>query len=79
MSSLYTKIAHPVLADIRLNFGKINTYDLYPTELPDLFKGSQLLFLGRYKGFGESSIRLYGSIHGQEKVFGFSENFPKGG
>lgn len=77
VSSLYTKISHPVLQDIKLNFGRISNFDVYPIELPDLFKGSQLLVLGRYKGSGKSSVRLSGIIQGQEKVFGFRENFPK--
>lgn len=66
VSNFYTKISQPVLADLKLDFGKINVQDVYPKILPDLFKGSQLIILGRYKNSGTETIDLSGNI-GEEK------------
>ncbi|MEQ8167327.1 MAG: VIT and VWA domain-containing protein, partial [Candidatus Eremiobacterota bacterium] len=52
ISSFFTKISHPVLSDLSLNFGKIKIKDMYPRDLPDLFRGSQLILTGRYTDTG---------------------------
>jgi len=77
VSSLYTKIAHPVLSNISVDFGDITVYDYYPRELPDLFKSVQLTLLGRYKGDGAAVIKLSGYVGAQEKTFAFDAAFPK--
>ena len=48
VASFYGKIAHPMLTDIVLDFGEIETFDMFPRKLPDLFHGSQIVALGRY-------------------------------
>ena len=49
LSAFYEKISTPVLADLSLDFGEIGVYDLYPSPLPDLFSGSQIIVVGRYR------------------------------
>lgn len=62
VSNWYGKIAQPVLTDLSLDFGEIKTYDLMPEVLPDLFAGSQLSLMGRYRDetTGETTITLRG-------------------
>ena len=71
VSSFYNKISSPVLTDISLDFTNVTVFDIYPPVLPDLFSGSQLIVLGRYKGGGKSSISLSGMVgeRFQEIVF----------
>ncbi len=66
LSAFYTKLAHPILADLKLAFRGVPVHDIYPKNLPDLFKGSQLVVLGRYGGdHGRSAeIELSGKQHG---------------
>jgi Ca-activated chloride channel family protein len=45
VGSLYAKIAYPVLANPRVEWGGMNVYDVYPKRLPDLFKGTQTVSL----------------------------------
>src|SRR5205823_1604253 len=48
VSSFYTRIKEPVLTKVRFEFGGgIRTSKLYPSQLPDLFKGDQLVVTGR--------------------------------
>jgi len=69
VSLFHNKTSEPVLADLSLDFGDIKTYDMYPKKLPDLFKGTQLLVLGRYKSPAHTAIRLKGEVNGAKKEF----------
>jgi Ca-activated chloride channel family protein len=76
VSNFYDKIQSPVLSDLKLNFGNnIEVYKTFPKDLPDLFKGSNLLVFGRYKGNGNSEVTLSGNLKGQRKEFTSNINF----
>jgi Ca-activated chloride channel family protein len=77
VSSFYDKIAHPVLSDIGLDFGKIRISEIYPFDLPDLFKGSGLLLLGRYEGKGSHAIVLEGAVERMRRTFTYEASFPE--
>ncbi len=49
LTGFYAQIAHPVLTDLQVEFDGLETIDLYPQALPDLFQGSSLLLAGRYQ------------------------------
>ncbi|MBZ0286621.1 MAG: VWA domain-containing protein, partial [Anaerolineae bacterium] len=79
VASLFNKISAPVLTDVTLDLGGVQTQDMYPsTPLPDLFAGSQLTLVGRYRGDAENiSITLKGKVGGQEQTFTYSSlDFP---
>lgn len=76
VSSFFAKVSNPVLSDVRLDFGSINTVDRYPTQLPDLFAGSQLKEFGRYRDFGDTIITLSGLAAGTVKEFTYPARFP---
>jgi Ca-activated chloride channel family protein len=69
VSSYYEKISSPLLADLALSLKGIETFQSYPQTLPDLFKGSQLIVLGKYKGSGPLSLVLTGKVGKEEKRF----------
>ncbi len=75
VSGYFDKINFPVLTNPGLKINSIKTYDIYPKELPDLFKGTQLMVTGRYRGSGSSAIRLHGLINGERKVYVFEDRF----
>jgi Ca-activated chloride channel family protein len=49
VSSFFAKINYPVLTDLILNMGGVDTDLVYPRNLPDLFKGTQITLIGRYQ------------------------------
>jgi len=61
VSALYDKISQPALTDVTLDITGVGAYDLYPTPLPDLFAGEQLVLVGRYSEPGEMVIKLSGT------------------
>jgi Ca-activated chloride channel homolog len=77
VSAFFDKVSEPVLTDIDLDYGKINIFDVYPQELPDLFKGTQMVILGRYKNSGNTAIKLTGYVNEKKKEFVFEDKFQK--
>ena len=75
VSGFFKKVSHPILTDIELSFRGVEVYDLYPRELPDIFKGSQLLVLGKYKGEGTTRATLSGSAQDAERSFRYQVDF----
>jgi Ca-activated chloride channel family protein len=69
VSSTYEKISSPLLSDLSLAFSGIKTYQSYPQTLPDLFKGSQLILLGKYRGSGPASVVLKGKVGKTDRTF----------
>ena len=70
VSSFFSKIKEPVLANPELKFtGDIRTTGLYPAPLPDLFKGEQLVVVGRYSGHGSSAVVIAGKVNGKTREF----------
>jgi hypothetical protein len=49
VSNFFAKINYPVLTDLTLNMGGVETDLIYPRNLPDLFKGTQVTLIGRYQ------------------------------
>ncbi len=77
LSAFYDKVSHPVLTNLALDFGKIHEYDVVPKRLPDMFKGSQLILLGRYRNDGHTALTLTGTAGNSRKKFVFDGKFPK--
>ncbi|HEY8667885.1 MAG TPA: VIT domain-containing protein [Tepidisphaeraceae bacterium] len=70
VSDFYTKIKEPVLDHVTVSFnGDIKTSQLYPNNIPDLFKGQMLTVFGRYSGKGPASVKITGNLNGQRKEF----------
>ena len=80
VSNFYSRIKEPALTNLRLEFsGDVKTSKMYPAELPDLFKGDQLVVAGRYRGAGEVEAKLTGSAAGREQSFTYRVRFEDHG
>jgi Ca-activated chloride channel homolog len=77
VSSLYSKMSHPVLSDVKVKIGSVQAHDIYPNKLPDLFVGNQIVLAGRYDGSGGSAITLTGTSGGKEKSYTYETTFQK--
>ncbi|MCJ7554487.1 MAG: VIT and VWA domain-containing protein [Ignavibacteriaceae bacterium] len=76
VSNFYDKIQSPVLSDLKITFGNnVEVFQTYPKDLPDLFKGSNLLVFGRYKGKGQAKVTVSGNLRGDRKEFSANVNF----
>ncbi len=78
LSSFYTKIKEPVLANPTLKFPDgVRVSKLYPNKLPDLFKGEEILLVGRYNKAAKGDVLLEGTVNGKQAQTEFAVKFPK--
>jgi len=75
LSNFYAKVASPVLNDLELAFEGARVSDVYPKRLPDLFKGGEVVVLGRYGGEGREPVTLSGWQGERKKSFEYEANF----
>ena len=78
VSNFFSKIKEPVLANPTLKFtGGVHATKLYPSPLPDLFRGEQLVLLGRYSGKGDAAVIVEGTVNGAARKFTYEVSFPE--
>ena len=67
----YSKMTSPVLSDIRLELAGIDINRTYPRDFPDLFEGGQIVWAGRYRQSGKTTIRVSGKVGGERRALEF--------
>ncbi len=78
LSSFFEKVSSPVMAELDIDWGRLDVFDIYPRRLPDLFRGGQLTMLGRYSDAGIFPLALKGRVHGRIQSLRFEGNeFPE--
>ncbi|MFL5349692.1 MAG: VIT and vWA domain-containing protein [Hyalangium sp.] len=77
VSSFYDKVSNPVLADLSVDLSSIDAYDLYPRKLPDLFKGTQVVVMGRYRKPGDAKVVLTGYVNSDKRTFDYGTTAPR--
>lgn len=74
----FRKASSPVLTDIRLKLdGDVVLEQVYPKALPDLFNGSTITIMGRYRRPGPVEVAVTGKVHGARKEFRYTLDFPR--
>ncbi|HEX7955646.1 MAG TPA: hypothetical protein VF508_01815, partial [Pyrinomonadaceae bacterium] len=80
VSNFFTKINHPVLTDLKLDMGGVEADLVYPREMPDVFRGSQVTLIGRYRNpydVSNVTLRLTGRTGSRERSFVYNNiGFP---
>lgn len=75
LSAFYSKIKNPVLSDVEIAYEGIDVKDIYPRKVKDMFAGSQVMLLGRYKDGGKATVKLTGTIDGVKRAYSFPLTF----
>ncbi|MCX6379788.1 MAG: VIT domain-containing protein [Armatimonadetes bacterium] len=75
VSSFFSKVSSPILSNLQVNFEGAEVYDVFPKTYPDLFKGSQLVITGRFRGDGRGLVRLSGLANDTKESFKLATNF----
>lgn len=75
-SNMFRKVSAPVLTDIAVRITPQNHDSdrraikrVYPRELTDLFRGEQLVMVGRYRASGPARVVLTGEVNGKKKKY----------
>ncbi len=75
LASFYQKIRTPVLSNVKIAYDGIQVKDVYPKNPKDIFAGTQVLLLGRYKHGGSGTVNVSGSVNGVAKAYSFPVAF----
>jgi len=73
VSSFYGKVSTPVLTDVQLSLGDAMIDEIYPQPLPDIFAGTQLVVVGKYRQGGPAMVTLTGNVNGQSNRFVYED------
>ena len=67
MGSLTAKLRYPALVDLRISDTPVSLSQVYPTQLPDLFYGEELVVFGRYRGQGNGPVVISAQRNGRQE------------
>jgi Ca-activated chloride channel homolog len=71
VSSFFSKVNNPVLSDLQIDWGGMDTELVYPRQMPDIFHGSQLVLVGRYRPQGKR-VSMAPRLGGSNSTFLFA-------
>ncbi len=77
IGSLMNKVRHPALVSLRIDEeAPVELVQTYPSRLPDVFFGEELVVFGRYHGTGQGRVTVTGQRNGRTERFTTDVAFP---
>jgi Ca-activated chloride channel family protein len=76
IAGLYDRLSHPVLSGVRVSFGEMGAKSVLPSKLPVLFKGSEIMMVGRYREGGKHTITISGTLSGKPTKYTCEVELP---
>jgi Ca-activated chloride channel family protein len=70
------KLMHPVATNIGIRIDGVETYDVEPRTLPNLYHGAPVRIYGRYRGQGAAGVKVAGEVNGRSISTSTSLIFP---
>jgi Ca-activated chloride channel family protein len=77
ISKFFDRVGSPVMTDLEVSFDGLGAHDIFPSKIPDVFRGEQVILFGRYRGSGETTVRVTGTIAGKRHSYEFPLTFPE--
>ena len=74
---IQAKLSSPVATDLELSVDGVKIHDVTPSRLPNLYRGQQLVLMGRYSGAGEAKLTLSGTLAGKQELLSETVKFPE--
>ncbi len=71
VAAFYSKMTRPALSDMRIELAGVDVNRSYPRDVPDLFEGGQIVWVGRYRQSGRTTIRVTGKVGGESRSLEF--------
>ena len=80
VSNFFSKVNYPVLTDLQLDMGGAQTDLIYPRNIPDAFRGSQVTLIGRYSNESDLKsvqLKLTGKAGASMRMYTYpNQSFP---
>ena len=77
ISKFFDRVGSPLMTDLQITFDGLETKDVFPRRIPDIYKGEQVILYGRYHGHGSKTVKLSGMVGGERKTFEYKLDFPE--
>jgi Ca-activated chloride channel family protein len=77
VGALYQKVSRPALTDVRIRFEGIDAHQVYPKKVNDIFYGTELTLMGRYKPSSKGKLIVTGKAGGKAMRFEYPVALPK--
>jgi len=74
ISQFYLTVRNPVLLNTSMSFDPDIIVETFPTQLPNLYKGQQLIVVGRYSQPGPVTVHFSGQAFGQPVTYEYAFN-----
>lgn len=75
MLQMTSKVNHEALHNVRIDIDGIRTRDITPENFSRVYRGEQLVIMGKYSGSGIGRVRLKTEISGESKTYESALNF----
>jgi len=72
VSRFYSKMTSPVLSNLAIEMPGTDLNRTYPRDLPDLFEGGQIVWVGRYRQSGKTAVKIAGKVGGERSSHEFT-------
>jgi Ca-activated chloride channel family protein len=80
VSNFFSKVNYPVLTDLQIDMAGAQTDLIYPRGIPDVFRGSQVMLIGRYSNAADLNsvqLKLTGKSGGSSRTYTYPNlSFP---
>jgi Ca-activated chloride channel family protein len=76
IGALMGKVQHPALTNLRIEHAPMDLVQTYPSRLPDVFFGEELVIFGRYRGTASGEVVVTGQRGGRTERFVTQAAFP---
>ncbi len=79
VGAFYAKMTRPVLANISIDLAGTDVNRTYPRDIPDLFEGGQIVWVGRYRQSGKTNVKLAGKVGSERRTLEFTADLASSG
>lgn len=73
VSTFYGRVSTPLLTDVTVQVDGVQVEEVYPQPLPDIFAGTQLVVVGKYRAGGPAKVTLTGQVNGQPQTYVYED------
>lgn len=71
------KLASPAAENLAIKIDGVEISSVCPDPVPNLYRGQQLVLLGRYRGYGEARLTMTGELLGKQETLTAKLDFPE--
>ena len=76
MMQMTSKVTHEAMHNVNVSINGVRTSDLTPEKFSRIYRGEQIVMLGKYSGDGTANVTINADISGEKKQYKTPVVFP---